>query len=113
LIWPSFNSHFLNEVTRVIKKRSKSTKKKVSSFIIQKVIEKEGDSEFEKLEIELVISVNRATIRLFFWEDRFVWIDSRLLSKKGWQAEWTTEGRVGELDIDNFQEAFERSLLSW
>ncbi len=37
---------------------------------------------------------NRGLLRLHAWPDRWVWLDARCPTKKGWAWSWTYEGRL-------------------
>jgi len=50
----------------------------------------------EKMEVTLrqFGSPRSTTIRVYYWQDRWVWIDAREASKRGWLWSFTSEGRM-------------------
>lgn len=106
--FPNFDSDFLSNIVFSVKKRSKSIKHKTSSYSLQKVIEKDGQKEYEKLEID--IDVLYTSVRIFFWCDRFAWIDIRTPSKRGWSFEWQNEGRIGGSNSQVILKAIEKTI---
>lgn len=108
--WPIFQSDFLNAIIASVRKRSKSIKHKVRKYSIIKVVEKNGGDELEKLEIKFILPVNNATIRIYLWEDRWIWIDIRESSKQGWKFEWSKEGRIGDNNVIDIRQAIESTI---
>ena len=106
----TFKSVFLAEVLSSLNKRSKAIKYKTNAYNIQKVIEKNNGQESEKVEIDITSNVSNTSIRIFFWEDRWIWIDLRIPSKQGWQFEWQNEGRVGSNEGQHIVKALERTI---
>jgi len=45
------------------------------------------------VEIDLV-KYDKALLRLWAWPDRFIWLDARRPTKKGWDWSWTLDGRL-------------------
>lgn len=108
--WPMFQSDFLNIMIASVRKRSKSIKHKVRQYSFIKVIEKNEGEEIEKLEIQFILPINNATIRIYLWEDRWIWIDIRESSKQGWKFEWSKEGRIGDKDVIDIRQAIESTI---
>jgi hypothetical protein len=108
--WPIFQSDFLNAIVASVRKRSKSIKHKVRKYSFTKVIEKNGSEEIEKLEIQFILPVNNATIRIYLWEDRWMWIDIRESSKQGWMFDWSKEGRIGGKNSIDIRQAIESTI---
>jgi len=96
-MFPTFENEFLNSVVYSLRKRHKSLKHKLHSITCNKVYEVyEDNTKLEKLELDFRESrtYNGMTCRLFVWPDRWVWVDARKATKKGWEWEWTFEGRL-------------------
>lgn len=97
LVFPTFESAFINDVLEALRKRQKAIKYKVRDITCEKVIERD-EVDREKMEIT-IRPLRRAAIRLFIWDDRWAWVDCRLGTKKGWAWQWTTDGRLlGSID---------------
>ncbi len=96
MYFPSSENKFLASVLTGLKKRHKALKHKTSAIACDKVIERLGDTSREKLEVSLrsIAAEGKLHLRAFVWEDRWVWIDCRSPSKRGWRWEWTHEGRL-------------------
>ena len=106
-----FDSPYLKLLTKVLIKRRKAIKYQIKSGEFQKVIEKEANKpDVEKLEITLNLT-NQIVLRLFVWGDRWVWIDVRRSSKKGWLFEWESSGRVLQDSERIVVSALEQSFL--
>ena len=89
-----FDSPYLKLLSSALNKRRKAIKYQVKNSEFQKVIEKEiNKPDTEKLEITLDLR-NHIVLRLFVWEDRWIWVDVRKSSKKGWLFEWEMSGRA-------------------
>lgn len=108
--FPIFDSKFLTGIASSLKKRSKSIKHNTRNYNLQKVIEKDGSAEHEKLEIDIGVGVSDASIRVYFWWDRMVWIDVRVASKRGWNFEWQNEGRKGDAKGQLIVNAIEKTI---
>ena len=114
-MFPKFENEFLNYVAFSLSKRHKSLKHKLHSISCDKVYEVNEDNEkLEKLELHLrdSRSSNGMQCRLFVWPDRWIWIDARKGAKKGWEWEWTFEGRLlGEFGGRELISAVEKALF--
>jgi len=108
--WPEFSSEFLEGISSSVRRRRKSIKNKVREYSVDKIIEATDNRRHEKLELEFLLSVNRATVRAYFWDDRLAWIDIRQPSKNGWIFEWSKEGRIGGVSEKFIVKALESSL---
>lgn len=103
----------LKEVYESVRRRSKAIRHRGGTLTYARVIERENECETEKLEFSY--RSNRAktspVIRMYVWSDRWVWIDARKSAKRGWEWEWTGEGRVFGPSIGQFlTKAFENSI---
>ena len=93
---PEFESLFLTEVTKSFSKVRKSLKYDSHDLQYNKVIDSVSDKQLEKIEllIQSSASRNNIRIRLYAWDDRWLWIDARKSKKEGWEWEYTVEGRL-------------------
>ncbi len=89
---PSSENEFLANVLASMKKRQRAIKYKTKAMTCDKVIETHDDVRKEKLEASF--RRTESNLRAFIWEDRWVWIDFRSPSKRGWRWEWSFEGRL-------------------
>jgi len=89
---PSSENEFLASVLASMKKRQKAIKYKTTAMTCDKVIETHDSVRKEKLETSF--RWMKRDLRAFVWEDRWVWVDFRSASKRGWLWEWTFEGRL-------------------
>lgn len=108
-IFPIFDSKFLMELTKAIKKRSKSIKNNTISYNVQKVIEISGENSSEKLEMEFLL-IRKISVKIYLWEDRWAWIDVRSSTKNKWLFELQSEGRIGSTDPTDIEKALESTL---
>ena len=62
---------------------------------MSKVIEVGDQTNSEKIEIGIRTSQSRNSIRIrvYLWDDRWLWVDARKSKKEGWDWEYTSEGR--------------------
>jgi len=93
--YPIFDNHSLNDFVSSIKARSKSLKSKYYYINIEKVIEGvEGFDAKAELTLRKSRSHKSITVRLNVWPDRWVWVDAREASDKGWLWSFNEEGRL-------------------
>lgn len=105
----AFDSPFLVGVLAAVAKRRKAIRHKVRSIAVERVLERTHAQEHEKLEI--VSEVGRARLRLFVWDDRWVFVDARAPTKRdGWAWEFSYEGRLVGDDARALICAFEESI---
>jgi len=105
-----FDSPYLTLLSGALMKRRKAIKYRVKKIEFQKIIEKGAESSnTKKLEITIT-PCSRVVIRLFVWDDRWVWIDARRSSKNGWLFEWTSSGRVLQESARNLVSTLEQSI---
>lgn len=103
-------SQFLADALAALSKRRKAIRNKVRKLSVEKVLERTDGDEWEKLEVTCDDGLGQR-LRLFLWEDRWIFIDARASAKKGWAWEFTEQGRlVGGLDARALVEALEASL---
>ena len=99
------NIQFLADFLEGLGKRREAIRHKVRSLAIEQVT----DDEQEKLEISS--RTGPAALRLFLWDDRWVFFDARTRTKdKGWAWEFTHEGRLVGSDTQGLVEALEASI---
>jgi hypothetical protein len=91
--YPRFQDEFLESICIAFQKRRKSLSHRASYADIAKVYERRGPDAEEHVEIDLV-KYDRALLRLWAWPDRFIWLDARRPTKKGWDWSWTRDGRL-------------------
>lgn len=102
-------SPFLKNILGGLSKRRKAIRYKVRQISIEKVRERTDSEEREKLEI--TCEWNAKKLRLFLWDDRWVFIDARMSSKQGWAWEFTHQGRLmGIADARVLVAALEQSI---
>lgn len=83
------------EVMRAAIEARKKAWKYLCASISFDDIAKDADG-YKQLQFEArsTIGSPKAILQVYFWEDRWIWIDARESSKTGWNWEWTSEGRV-------------------
>lgn len=112
------NSSPLAELAGAIRARSRALKHKFSSIEMKSSYDDSFDPPVEAYHIVLRerISFKSTTIRLTYWDDRWVWIDARAGSKKGWIWSFTDQGRLkggnSGGDLLRFVEQFHQMLPS-
>ena len=106
---PPTESPFLRGILDGLSKRRKAIRYKVRQISVEKVRERTGSEEREKLEI--TCEGNAQKLRLFLWDDRWVFVDARISSKQGWAWEFTYQGRwMGIADARVLVAALEQSI---
>lgn len=105
---PRPKSPFLADALRCLAKRRKAIRHKVRDIAVEKVLERTGSEEREKLEI----ACTGPALRLFLWDDRWVFVDARTLAKhQGWTWEFTYQGRLaGGVDARRLVAALEETI---
>ena len=95
-----------------MRRRRRAIRYRVPSLTAEKVVERTSTTDREKLEITCEIGARRARLRIFIWEDRWIWVDARRPSKvAGWSWQFTREGRVvGGLDGRRLVQVLEASV---
>jgi hypothetical protein len=107
---PRFEDEFLESVAFAFRKRRKSLKHRASNVDFAKVYERMASEKLARLEIDL-LKYDDATIRLWAWPDRQIWLDARRPAKKGWAWSWTYEGRLlGERSAPDIIAALEETF---
>lgn len=112
-MFPKCENAFIADLIVSVQRRRKAIAYRVRVLRCDKVIERNGDVEQEKLEIELHVraSARVCVVRLFIWEDRWVFVDARVGSKHGWKWEWTRKGKLlGSVNGRSLAEALERTI---
>jgi len=116
---PEFESRYLTEITQSFSKVRKSLKYSSHDVKFNKVMDKIDDGQIEKIELSVRSSRSRNNIRvrLYTWEDRWVWIDARKSKKEGWEWEYTIEGRLSgstsERELMETFKAFNRNSTTY
>lgn len=102
-------SPFLAGVLAALAKRRRAIRHKVRKIAVDKLRERISADEHEKLEISSVVGT--AQLRLFVWDDRWVFVDARIPTKSdGWSWEFSYEGRLVGDEARALIEAFEDSI---
>lgn len=103
---------FLEQIEHSFFERRSFWKRKRARISIQQRID--GDCELKKVEIVVrsMPQLSRSLLQIHIWEDRWIWIDAREISKSGWLWEWTNEGRpspslFGKPLISKFEQSFD------
>lgn len=106
-----FKSAFLTDVLLALAKTRKAIRHKVRQLAVEKVLEHTDGDHHEKLEICCEVGA-REKIRLFLWDDRWVFVDARTPTKdSGWKWEFTHQGRLGGGSVGRaLVQAFEQSI---
>jgi hypothetical protein len=62
----------------------------------EKVIDCNSDIDREVIDLRFQKSISHKsiTIRLKYWDDRWLWVDARKAGKLGWELEVSAEGRL-------------------
>lgn len=84
----------IETMRELIEARRKSWKHKGASISFDDIA-KDADG-YRRLQFEARSNSRRSKsiLQVYFWEDRWIWIDARESSKTGWKWEWSSEGRV-------------------
>ena len=102
-------SQFLAAVLATLAKRRKAIRHKTRHIAADRVLERMSAEEHEKLEV--TSDVGMARLRLFVWDDRWVFIDARTPTKNsGWEWEFTCQGRLIGEEAAALIRAFEASV---
>jgi hypothetical protein len=102
-------SLFLSDTLAALAKRRRAIRHKTRGLAVDKVLERTGAEEQEKLEISA--EVGAARLRLFVWDDRWVFIDARIPTKtSGWEWEFSYQGRLVGDDTRALFGGFEQSI---
>jgi hypothetical protein len=108
--FPRFQSEFLDGLAFAFRKRRKSLSHRAESAEYTKVYEMVGAVKEERLEIHLPMW-SWGRLRLVAWPNRFIWLDARCPTKKGWAWSWTYDGRLlGEYAAPDVIKAIEDTL---
>jgi hypothetical protein len=75
------------------KKRHRAINYQSHEIRCDKIIERYDPKDIEKIEIKLS-ALDKTRIALNIWEDRWVLVDARQSTKKGWAWEWRYDGRL-------------------
>lgn len=106
---PRTKSVFLADVIIALSKRRKAIRHKTRNLAVARVLERTSAAEHEKLEVSA--DVNAARLRLFVWDDRWVFVDARVPTKgSGWAWEFTYQGRLAGPAARTLIAAFERTI---
>jgi hypothetical protein len=89
---PTFEDDFLNAVVESLRRRRKAISHKSAAIRVERIREVDGNCETEKLEINLKL-YDKISVRLHAWQTRWIWLDVRKSSKRGWVWSWEQEGR--------------------
>jgi hypothetical protein len=107
--FPRFEDKFLESVAFAFRKRRKSLGHRATHADFAKVYERMDSEAAARLEIDLV-KYDGASVRLWAWPSRRIWLDARRLTKKGWAWSWTHEGRLlGECSAPQVTAALEET----
>lgn len=115
MYWPKFENTLLENLAFSLRKRHKALKHKVGKLDCERIIELADGQRVEKMELALhpLASGHSVCLRVFAWEDRWIWLDARAATKRGWAWEWTYEGRLlGEYSGREIVEGIETTLTS-
>lgn len=85
------------DVANAFEERRKSIKRRGASLELVPAKDMGDGRERARERIDVVISFridgSRANIRVYIWDDRWIWIDARRSAKSGWAWQFTSEGR--------------------
>ena len=113
MYFPNSGNEFIKDVVESLRKRHKALKHRVNAIACERIIERDDHADHEKIEITFRAHVagRRCGLRVFVWDDRWLWVDCRLAGKRGWLWEWTREGRLrGPASGRAIMESLERTL---
>ena len=111
--YPSPKNEFLLDFVESIKKRNKTLKYRASSIKCDRVLVREEGVETEKIELILELSHSNGYLpfSIYAWEDRWIWVDIRLMEHRRWVWSWAFEGRLlGNLGGKTVINAIERTI---
>lgn len=84
----------IETIKGALESRSKSWKHRGASIALLEVANDPHGHRRLEFEARSKSRRSQAFLQVYFWEDRWIWIDAREASKDGWKWEWTSEGRV-------------------
>jgi hypothetical protein len=93
---PADDNDFVSEFAFALHKRAKAIKHRGVKIESQRVKEiKNGvESPIARLDVKLTYRIEqRVTLTVAVWPDRWIWVDARRSSKRGWLWASTLEGR--------------------
>ena len=93
IYWPSFDDNFLADLSAALKKRRKALKHKSRLLNCERLIESDDGVRTEKMELDIQLWT-RNRLKVHAWSDRWLWVDARAPTKKGWAWEWDYDGRL-------------------
>ena len=109
--FPSFDSPFLEEVALSLRKRSKAIKNRAVRFTCERVRELRDSGDYELMEMQIELHrTPRIQFSFKLWSDRWLWIDIRQPSKRGWLFDWQHDGRVGDTEPSGIVESIITTL---
>lgn len=92
ILFPEAQSPFLTQVLESFRKRAKALRHEGNDISVQRVIERDGEEDIEKIEIQLKSSLG-PQVAISVWSDRWIFVHAGHLTKRGWLWEWAKEGR--------------------
>lgn len=114
---PNFENDFLNNVALSFSKVRKPLKYDAFEVKFNKIIDAIDGEKVEKIEIVVRSSRSKTGIRtrLDIWGDRWIYLDIRKPKKKGWEWEYTIQGRLSgsanEIELMKAFKAFQKNSL--
>ncbi len=107
----ALESPYLQGFMKSFMKRSKAMKHKVKTYELSKEFEEGDNVVYERFNVDFTLwGAQPPTIRLSLWDDRWLWIDVRQRSKRGWVFECQHEGRIGDCPYEKIVGALEESI---
>jgi len=90
---PNVETPSLRNLLDAMRKRSKALGKKFRRIAFETATDESLDLPLEKLQISFQQGA-RTQIQVILWSDRWVWLDARESSKRGWKWSCTFDGRL-------------------
>lgn len=86
---------FVRDVASCLAKRSKAIKHRGARVELHIEEAKPPDDPSASVEVSVSYLIQGATVRLrvIAWDDRWIWVDARRLTKRGWAWSVTCQGR--------------------
>jgi hypothetical protein len=102
---------FTEDVLASLKRRSKAIKHRGALVAFDRLKEVDAGTERKSNRMDVKVSYAAVNLRVVTWDDRWVWMDVRRSSKRGWIWSVTTEGRfVGVNGAPDLVQSIEATL---
>src|SRR4051812_19467133 len=96
---PTRQLEFLDDFGAWLAKRSKAIKYQGAQLAFQRCDEPRGEPAYVGVQISFPVEARTVSVRLKAWADRWIWLDARRSTKRGWAWSVTLDGRLIASDL--------------